>query len=424
MITLNEQIVRAGLPDKSHSELLLYHVSQSLLKDFEGVCRYYVENADRFQIDATQSLQLLKTAFLLRKLSPVMQRRVLTHPTMHYWIKAMRKCSSGQHAEYWQRFVETVADYFWYLDEARSDSEWHVRTDLEGGLRLPLRQRHLEFGSDQADQNVKIVPTTAGYHIRFEATGLVVEIPYEDINDKIVPDPKPSLEREGYEVRLYHNMFEGQLHLTNRDPYLRVHWTGTNQRTDGTLFFEPSPDQYHGDYSVAAYQGSVDLIEKNWKDGLKDICRFTPLIVPRQTPNKKIAFTVSSRQGAMFIDEMASDQMVENIVHENAHVKLRCIQMFDTILEDFSDESERFNVAWRTDPRPLPGIFEGLYVFSHVAEYAARDSKNYSTEKQNRLLNDIDCAKEILSKHGKFTPLGRHFFNELISWIDDLRLAA
>ena len=43
------------------------------------------------------------------------------------------------------------------------------------------------------------------------------------------------------------------------------------------------------------------------------------------------AFTVSSRQGAIYIGQAPVDTTIEMLIHENAHVKLRQIQALDPL---------------------------------------------------------------------------------------------
>ena len=115
------------------------------------------------------------------------------------------------------------------------------------------------------------------------------------------------------------------------------------------------------------------------------------------------------------------------ILHENAHVKLRQIQMLDTLLDDPLDEQVRISVPWRPDPRPMPGIFEGLFVFAHVAEYHKRRAKRIGCEislkRVGQLTRDLQHAAAALAKHAVLTDRGQEFFKALCSWVDELSVA-
>ena len=71
--------------------------------------------------------------------------------------------------------------------------------------------------------------------------------------------------------------------------------------------------------------------------------------------------TVSSYAGAiwLFVDTIVG--IVEHMVHEQSHVKLRYVEEACPILAP-EQTGERFLVGWRKDPRPIVGIYEGVYV--------------------------------------------------------------
>ena len=173
-----------------------------------------------------------------------------------------------------------------------------------------------------------------------------------------------------------------------------------------------------------------------WLEQYKDLANFTKVAVPRNSgPNNTIAFTISSRQGAIFLDDMDEIEMAESIIHENAHVKLRYLQLIDSILENFNDDDAKYKVSWRPDPRPLPGILEGVYVFSHVAEFYIRlNEKRQNIEylkRAGQILADVGVAISILDENGRFTELGGRFFDEIKNWrsnmmasLDDLKISA
>jgi uncharacterized protein len=105
--------------------------------------------------------------------------------------------------------------------------------------------------------------------------------------------------------------------------------------------------------------------------------------------------------------------------HENAHIKLRQIQVLDPLLQDPWDESVRFNVPWRPDPRPMPGILEGLFVFSHVAEYELREWQRgiNNSDKLPSRLSHLKQALQLVEKNAKLTTAGTWFVAQMQEWI-------
>jgi hypothetical protein len=87
-------------------------------------------------------------------------------------------------------------------------------------------------------------------------------------------------------------------------------------------------------------------------------------------------------------------------------------------------DSVRVNVPWRPDPRPLPGVFEGLFVFAHVAEYERRklraDGGSASQERLDKLAGDLRHAVASLENRARFTAAGADFFEALRCWTQNL----
>jgi len=214
----------------------------------------------------------------------------------------------------------------------------------------------------------------------------------------------------------------GRIEVCAREPWLRAAYTGTNQRTTGVTFFGTKDDLYIREPVSEAYEESLVHLREIWPAQYADLMVFTNVIVPMvQTGDMHRAFTVSSRQGAMFVDLIDPEAMVENLIHENAHIKLRQIQLLDPLLIDPFNEDKRFTVPWRPDPRPLPGIFEGLWVFAHVAEYRYRRLLSCGTSEEQtkltKLLGDLEGAQTILSTHAEMTDIGKLFLRQMSEWI-------
>ena len=139
------------------------------------------------------------------------------------------------------------------------------------------------------------------------------------------------------------------------------------------------------------------------------------------------AFTVLSRQGAVFVGDAPPPDLAEMLLHETAHVKLRQMQLLDSVLTDPFDESFKVSVPWRPDPRPLPGVLEGVLCFCHVAEFQVRrlsrgvDDLQPST--RDRLIH-LRRAYQVICDHAQLTEGGLAVLEALGMWIDDLERRA
>jgi len=413
---MSHSILQAGPANKKHRYAILSKVLDHTKKQIETVCRHYIEEQRSLGLSITDAEQLLQFAFLVRSSTTSEIQKFLLHPTSQYWLSAMRRVSGNVDVQHRIPIVQQAASLGIQLSvAAKAEHHWQVKLDIEGGLRAPIYDRHLEFGPARANQAIELRCQRGSISVHFP-DGLNIELPIEDYAGESAT-PLPKVEKDGFSINTYNLISDSGTQLQCRDEWLRPHWTGTNERNTGTHFFGACAEQYPQEFPVTPYRQAMEKIEQASSEIAEDVKAFTPVLVPRTTgPHKKIGFTVLSRQGAMFLDPDEPDIMAENIIHENAHVKLRYMQLVDPILEDFyaQDEVERFAVPWRPDPRPLAGILEGAYVFSNVLDHRRKaDAVHGSVEE---LENDIEGAIEILAKHGKFTGSGRVFLDELADW--------
>lgn len=411
----DEAVLFAGPPCADHRGHVLTKVASHSRKQIESVCRHYVEQQEALGISLGEAETLLRFAFLLAPIEkgPTLDA-FLMHPTTQYWLSAMRRASGEADREYRGPFARNAGNLGLQLALATGDqSNWSIELDCEGGMRLPIFGRHVEFGPERAGAPMEAELVAGGARFRFD-DGMTVQVPLSDLVAD-TGDPEPSLKRDGFAITLYDRLMDGSIQLQRRDEWLRPHWTGTNERSSGTVYFGASEDQYPVRFPVEPFAEAARNIAVASPELAVDVCSFTRVFVPRSTgPERRIGFTVSSRQGAMFLDPDEPNIMAENIIHENAHVKLRYMQLVDPILEDFYDaDRERFKVPWRPDPRPLPGILEGAYVFSNVRDHRLRSGVNATG---NDLAEDIAGALAILRTHGRFTEPGKRFFAQLEAW--------
>src|SRR5437764_3135600 len=148
-------------------------------------------------------------------------------------------------------------------------------------------------------------------------------------------------------------------------------------------------------------------MEKVWPeefaDKLETLKVVVPMIIPKQYEGrtKTMSFTISSHQGAIFLTTSHPAGMLEMLLHEKAHVKLRYVEEIWPLLER-EQTAELFPVPWRPDPRPILGIFEGIYVFLQVAIGMSRchmmgcyNVKRRATE----LFSNLEVGLEIIGRN-------------------------
>ena len=366
---------------------------------------------------------------LWQRLAPELRQPIAQHPSFRYLLHGIRRTSADgmDMASVRRGFAAEFASFVWAAACGLADgAALSVRLDYRGGLRCVPFRRYFEFGGDRANQDVDVECHAEGARFRF-GDGLLVQVPLEDISGQ--PDEPPSIEEHGYALNHAQVIGGDGLCAHARDPWLRVRLTGTNQRRDGVAFLDCDDEHYSDAGNIANIQRAEDLIRGVWPEEARDIAEVVGVVVPfAAASNVHSAFTVSSRQGAVFIGDAPPMVTAEMLLHEKAHVKLRQLQKLDPLLVDPFDETLKVPVPWRPDPRPIPGIFEGLYVFTHVAEFAARHARASGDEAARRrhreVVKDLERAHDVIRSHANLTPTGAEVLSGLNSWMDELRQEA
>jgi HEXXH motif-containing protein len=142
-------------------------------------------------------------------------------------------------------------------------------------------------------------------------------------------------------------------------------------------------------------------------------------VVPRLPPPgwQMEGFTISSMQGAAWVHPSNALRTLESLVHEHSHVKLRYVEEAVPLLLPVQTGA-RFAVGWRTDPRPVVGIFEGVYVHLHCVIALARylQDPHLETAARREAAARLDELRaqareglDLLRQHARFTAAGQGF---------------
>lgn len=111
------------------------------------------------------------------------------------------------------------------------------------------------------------------------------------------------------------------------------------------------------------------------------------------------------------------------LVHEYQHAKLSAL--LDVVRLTAPDDGRRFFAPWRSDPRPLAGLLQGVYAFGGVAdtwralraEPTLRDTAD--AEFADARLQ-VDRSLATLQDSGALTPEGERFGTYLRGYVDSL----
>jgi HEXXH motif-containing protein len=186
----------------------------------------------------------------------------------------------------------------------------------------------------------------------------------------------------------------------------------------------------YGPADISEFQDAASLVEDAWSDEYEDWRKTLRVVIPRNAPQGWVmnGMTAASHQGACWIAARGLLRVLEALVHEQSHIKLRYVEETYPILSE-SQTEERFVVGWRQDPRPIVGIYEGIYVNLHSIEALLRvaekgmlseDQISRCRNRASDLRDQVESAVEILREHARFTEIGEGFLLWSLSKIEYL----
>jgi len=220
--------------------------------------------------------------------------------------------------------------------------------------------------------------------------------------------------------------------VRNDLPGLRVSLDETRTPERGSAVREKETDARQCSYPLGRHRPIVEAAQallSAWPEEYKDWRRTMRVVVPRLPPPgwQMEGFTISSMQGAAWIHPSNTLRTLESLVHEHSHVKLRYVEEAVPLLQSVQTDA-RFPVGWRTDPRPIVGIFEGVYVHLHCVIALVRYLQDTGLDAATRhdaaiRLDELRLQAregfEILSRHGHFTKAGQGFLRWAESTLRD-----
>jgi HEXXH motif-containing protein len=215
---------------------------------------------------------------------------------------------------------------------------------------------------------------------------------------------------------------ESNIAIRNDLPSLQIMLDETRVPERGSAVLEQQVDARESSYPVGQCCNIVQAAQavlSVWPEEYADWRCTMRVVVPRLPPPRwqKVGFTISSMQGAAWINPCNSLHALESLVHEHSHVKLRYLEEAVALLQA-EQSNTRFAIGWRTDPRPMIGIFEGVYVHLHCIMALDRHIQSNdldSTTRRNAIARLTDLriqAREgfcILRDHARFTAAGQGF---------------
>jgi HEXXH motif-containing protein len=164
------------------------------------------------------------------------------------------------------------------------------------------------------------------------------------------------------------------------------------------------------------------IINRIWPESAPALATGMSAIAPLPEDERKENRSASTGDGfgaALISPPPDPATLAVNLVHEFQHIKLGGLLHLVPIL-DHEANSVLTYAPWRDDPRPLPGLLQGVFAFFGIAGFWQR--YRACTEGAERVVADFEFAysrrqtrlgMRTLARSRFLTPLGRTFVDEL-----------
>ncbi|WP_161067108.1 aKG-HExxH-type peptide beta-hydroxylase [Streptomyces sp. HUCO-GS316] len=154
--------------------------------------------------------------------------------------------------------------------------------------------------------------------------------------------------------------------LEDLDPY---------RAPDGPLPPDPRPPSQLADWGRLIHDAGA-LLSRIHPQRTNALAKALTVITPRVKAPGGVVSSVSSSDafgGAVISEPPDGVELAASLVHEFQHMKLHalldCWPLHDECEEP---DGERFYAPWRDDPRPLHGLFQGVFAFFGVVDFWRR----------------------------------------------------
>ncbi|MGW0768802.1 aKG-HExxH-type peptide beta-hydroxylase [Streptomyces sp. NPDC002676] len=145
-----------------------------------------------------------------------------------------------------------------------------------------------------------------------------------------------------------------------------------------------------------------------------------PLAPSGPADGTPMSATLRTAPGAMLSQlPYGGDRLAEALVHETQHTKLAALH---ELVPLYRPGGARYRVGWRPDPRPVPGVFQGVYAHLALTDLwgraragpAGTEGWRLRAERQFEVYWDqVGEALSILRESDELTFAGREFVQEM-----------
>ncbi|QES12979.1 hypothetical protein DEJ45_11565 [Streptomyces venezuelae] len=210
----------------------------------------------------------------------------------------------------------------------------------------------------------------------------------------------------------------GATRLDDLDPYrVPPGGVGTPAR-----FAAERPDVDHAVWS-GHWRAARELLRRTDRDRAAEVGRAVGALVPlRPQGPRSVGATLSVAPGAVLMTPSAGAcDMAETLVHELHHSKLSTLHELVPLYRPGSTAA-LYRVGWRTDARPVAGVFQGAYAHLALADlwWRARDAPGVpgawgarAAQQFDHVHDQVGEALAMLLESDELTNEGREFARQM-----------
>lgn len=194
---------------------------------------------------------------------------------------------------------------------------------------------------------------------------------------------------------------------------------------DADLAVQLSPASSISADELALVEQAHDLLQAVWPEAAAATRRFLhSLVVQPAAPDHTTSITLDFLQGTLIASLRDPVQVADAMVHEGSHARLALLLRSDPLVLD--DGVARHPSPWRSDPRPLKGVINGVHAFLNVALFYRRlaerrpEMTDLATDLYEAQRDKVREAWARCAAVAQPTPLGRIFLDELALEVERL----
>jgi hypothetical protein len=167
-------------------------------------------------------------------------------------------------------------------------------------------------------------------------------------------------------------------------------------------------------------QECLGVLDAIWPESIGDVEAFVRAVLPRESANNN--YNSGSTGDLPFVVQLMFNResnpllLTESILHEMSHIKLDVAMCFSPVLKNGPEEVYRH--PWRTDMRPMSGVFFGAHAFLAVMlMYQRAMAANFDRDLAEREFRvrqrELGDAMDVLERHALFTEAGKRIYEDM-----------